>query len=432
MISARGLQFKDWSTNYKLLKKLDLKEFYNVLRQKSVALNISSNLIVAHIDDTLIRKTGKKVFGTSWKRDPLGPKFYTNFVWGQRFLQTSISVPNQTNGKSSKAIPVGFEHCPLPVKPKKNKATAEDWVKYKQAQSENKLSIKGRQAILNLREQLNIDGHTNRVLCMSVDGSYTNSAILKHLPNNTILVGRIRKDTKLFEIPIETDSSGKGRKKVYGNRIPTPEKIRQSDIYQTSIVKAYAAGKIHDFKIKVINNVRWKSSGKMNLKLIIIKPLGYRLNKSAHILYRDPAYLISTHSDTAIESILQAYLWRWEVEVNFRDEKTIMGCGQAQVRTKEMVESVPSFSVATYGLLQLANLIMNYKRNDSVLSRPKWDPPKENQRLSTNELLNLFRYQTWFNHKSINFDGFIEKSHVLKSLQNSINPLFSALFYSRK
>jgi hypothetical protein len=41
--------------------------------------------------------------------------------------------------------------------------------------------------------------------------------------------------------------------------------------------------------------------------------------------------------DVALRDGLQycrsAYLWRWEIEVNFREEKTLIGCGQSQVRT---------------------------------------------------------------------------------------------------
>ncbi|MDR2051685.1 MAG: hypothetical protein LBQ63_07950, partial [Deltaproteobacteria bacterium] len=38
--------------------------------------------------------------------------------------------------------------------------------------------------------------------------------------------------------------------------------------------------------------------------------------------YRNPAYLLCTDPDLPVERLLQAYLWRWEIELNFRDEKT--------------------------------------------------------------------------------------------------------------
>lgn len=59
---------------------------------------------------------------------------------------------------------------------------------------------------------------------MGADGGYTNSTVLKNLPERTVLIGRIRKDAKLYE-------AAQGRKKVYGKLMPTPEQIRQSSDY---------------------------------------------------------------------------------------------------------------------------------------------------------------------------------------------------------
>lgn len=47
------------------------------------------------------------------------------------------------------------------------------------------------------------------------------------------------------------------------------------------------------------------------------------------MLYRQPAFLVCTDPQMTLEDLLQDYLWRWDIEVNFRDEKTIMGVGQA-------------------------------------------------------------------------------------------------------
>lgn len=49
--------------------------------------------------------------------------------------------------------------------------------------------------------------------------------------------------------------------------------------------------------------------------------------------------------------MLQAYVWRWDIEVNFRDKKTFLGAGQAQVRRENSVENVPALAVAAYAML---------------------------------------------------------------------------------
>jgi len=54
--------------------------------------------------------------------------------------------------------------------------------------------------------------------------------------------------------------------------------------------------------------------------------------------------------------LLQSYLWRWDIEVNFRDQKSLLGIGEAQVRNPHSVQSQPALAVAAYGLLLLSSL----------------------------------------------------------------------------
>ena len=61
----------------------------------------------------------------------------------------------------------------------------------------------------------------------TVDGGYTNQTVLKNLPANTALIGRIRKDAKFFYSP-ETQPE-RGRKRMYGKAAPTPEELRQGE-----------------------------------------------------------------------------------------------------------------------------------------------------------------------------------------------------------
>ncbi len=95
MISATGQQFKDWSAIYRLFRgvRMNTERLFSVIR-KNVADAISADEreIYAHMDDTLFRKSGTKVEGAKWMRDPLGSPFQTNLIWGQRFIQLSLSL----------------------------------------------------------------------------------------------------------------------------------------------------------------------------------------------------------------------------------------------------------------------------------------------------------------------------------------------------
>jgi hypothetical protein len=432
MISSSGQQFIDWSSVYRLFQgsRINIDSLFSVVTESLINNELPQDTeIYAHMDDTLLKKTGKKVVGTSWRRDPLGPPFSTNFLWSQRFLQISVSLPENYGASRSRALPVDFHHCPTAKKPGKN-ADDQLWDEYKETKKITNLSRKGVERLKLLRDKVDSQGAVDRQLIVSVDGSYTNENVLKNLPERVTLIGRIRKDTSLNEVPNAMDGLV-GRKRVYGKLIPKPEEIRKSDQYPWQEVVAWAAGKTHKFNLKIINNLRWRKAGNKNLKLVIIRPLAYRLTKSSKLLYREPAYLICTDTELSIEKLLQAYLWRWEIEVNFREEKTLLGCGQAQVRTKDPVEKVPAFIVAVYSLLQLAAHRVRSSGGFNQLPRAKWYKVKEENRETTGDILNTIRAQLLTRSTNINFYDFVDLQNSLRSRKNVVDPSISAQFYYR-
>jgi hypothetical protein len=434
ILTASGQQFIDWSAAYRTFSqsRINIDKLFNISQNEVVQEIGSDQMLIAHMDDTILKKTGKKIPGTSWRRDPLGPPFQTNFIWGQRFLQISMALPSQKEGSQSRAIPVDFHHCPTANKPNK-KATEIEIKQYKEVQKQLNLSIQGVNRVKKLRQSLDQNQAKSKELYLSVDGSYTNSTVLKNLLERVTLIGRIRKDTRLHKIPELYNNIG--RKKVYGDQIPTPEEIRKSDHVQWQNVKAWTAGKEHIFDVKVVKDLRWeKAGGKHNLQLVIIRPLHYRLTKKSRLLYRDPAYLICTDNNLNIEKLLQAYLWRWEIEVNFRDEKTLFGSGKAQVRNEQSAANLPAFIAVIYSYLLIA-AHKTYRKPDRniLLPRPKWYPAKKDQRLSTSEIINLLRSQLWAKALGCDsFTRFVKHEIETRNRKNYSQTLSSALFYIRK
>ena len=136
------------------------------------------------------------------------------------------------------------------------------------------------------------------------------------------------------------------------------------------------------------------------------------------------------------QQILQAYLWRWEIEVNFRDEKTLLGVGQAQVRKREAVESTACFGVFTYSLLLLAMARTGHLH--SPLPRPLWIRPRPNrplQRISTSQGISMFRSALWSDPLLPPFpnkNDFVAASATAVKHLISSNPLASSLFYAQQ
>jgi hypothetical protein len=159
MLTASGQQFMDWSSAYRLFshQRVDTSKLFDVVRSGVLQELGSQQMIVAHMDDTILKKTGRNIPGTAWRRDPLGPHFQTNFIWGQRFLQISIALPDHQGCCQSRAIPIDFHHSPTVKKPRK--ADGEPvWKNYREQQRKLRLSKQGSERLKQLRSSLDKQG----------------------------------------------------------------------------------------------------------------------------------------------------------------------------------------------------------------------------------------------------------------------------------
>ncbi len=230
MLTTSGQQFRDWSANYRVFEqeRIDAPTLFSAVIAGVIDTLPDGAPIVGAIDDTLIRKKGRRIAGTSWRRDPLGPSFTNNFIWANRFLQLSLAMPESANGPSpARMIPVDLRHCPSPRKPGK-RASHEQWVEWKNASFQARISAEGARRMRVLREELDRQGMCERQIIMTADGTFTCREVFKNLPGRIDLIGRIRKDARLYKLPTpEQENCGRGRKRAYGDRLPTSEEIRK-------------------------------------------------------------------------------------------------------------------------------------------------------------------------------------------------------------
>ena len=99
-----------------------------------------------------------------------------------------------------------------------------------------------------------------------------------------------------------------------------------------------------------------------------------------------------TGPDAPLQRVLQAYPWRWDIEVNFRDQNV----GQTQVRNPQAVQRVPATAVAAYALLLLA-AVQTFGPTGSphTLPPPAWRRHERPQRAATVQLINHLRWELW-------------------------------------
>jgi hypothetical protein len=427
LICLCGRAHLDWSAHYRLYarERVDAPMLFGqVLGQIHAHLPEGAPLVVA-IDDTLVRKSGTKIDGVGWKRDPLGPAFQTNLVRGQRFVQLSAAWPGADG--QARMIPVDFTHAPTPPKPGKH-ASAAEHAHYKEQQKQQRLNVVALQRIGHLRQAL----PASRPLVVVGDGSYTNADILKALPQNTVYLGRIRKDAVLHALPGPAPATG--RPPSYGPQVQTPEELRTDESVPWQSIEAFAAGKRHSFRVKTFAQpLLWRKGGPAHpLRVVVIAPVGYRVRQGSRLLYRQPAFIICTDPDKSLEEIVQHYLWRWGIEVNHRDEKTFIGTGEAQVRTAASNRIQPAVTVAAYALLWLAALkLLEHGDAPVHLQPPKWRQGAREHAtptLSTADLVRALRCELWAAQISPeSFSHFMSPSSADDTAQKLLPSLSHAL-----
>lgn len=423
LLCTQGRVHQDWSADYRLYahKRLDPQVLFDCVKAELGARRKTGEPLVLALDDSLLRKRGPRSHGVKWLRDPLGPPFSINFVRGQRVVQFSAALQN--GPAQARMVPVDFQHAPSPPKVPAE-ADPEERATIEARRKEQNINAVAARRLRHLATQ---EGGPVVAVC---DGRFANRTFLRNAPAQSTVITRIRKDTALFWPVAKQPLTG--RRRIYGERAPTPEELRQDESSPWRRVRAFACGRMHQFKVKRLQGVLSPVLGAPACQLLVIAPLGYRPRANSKLLYRQSAYLLCTDPKLSLRRLLQYYLWRWDIEVNFRDEKTILGVGQAQVRTPESTGRVPATAVAAYGLLLTAAARAFPKQEAQRLFPPPRWRTKSPPRPSTSALLDHLRFEL-FAHalKPESFTGFWSQPYPNQKPQKLPVALASSLFHRR-
>lgn len=423
---------QDWSADYRLYSedRFDEDACFSQIRAGIEELSAREAPLVVAMDDSLLRKTGRRIHGARYQRDPLSPPFHVNLVRGLRVLQLSAAVPQGGEG-AARLIPIDFQHAALPARPRRD-APPEVQAAYQQERRLKNINLVGRERLGHLRRQMDAGGSAARPLLAVMDGRFTNATVLRHVPERTTLVGRVRKDAVFYHPP--QAQAAVGRRRKYGERCPTPEELLRDPDQPWQTVHAFAAGRRYEFRLKTLGPVFTRMNrGAQALRVVAVEPVPYRNTRSGKLARREPAFLICTDVNLPLAELLQAYLWRWDIEVNFRDEKTLLGVGQAQVRGEAANQNAPALAVAAYAMLLLAS-VRTYggAGKPDTFQSPQWYRRKPELRTTTNELINQLRFELWSSAVQPGFQPLSPASPPDHNPTKPDHPLASAIFLSIK
>jgi hypothetical protein len=264
------------------------------------------------VDDTLLRRRGKKVWAALWTHDG-SARSQDKIGYGNTWVVLAILVD----------LPFASRPVALPV-------LARLW-RGKDTASRSEL------ALAMVRDLKRVAGQ--RVVHVVADAAYHHPKVAV-LPAGATWTTRLAANTTLLGLPpARTGQRGRPRKK--GNPLGTLVQIAAGATWRAVTVQRY--GQPADVRLAE-RRVQWYGPWKdLPVRLILLRDTGK---------YYDLA-LITTDLTTPVEDIVSRYAARWSIEVVFSQMRQILGVGQARNRTARAVERTVPFGLTAYTLVIL-------------------------------------------------------------------------------
>jgi hypothetical protein len=369
IIWTNGGAQQSWSAEYFLFSRCqwEPQQLFQPVLDRALAWN-PGRLVGVAVDDTRLKKTGRRIQQAFYQRDPLSPPFRVNLMLGLRFLQASLLVPlHRHQAVGARALPIRFEEVSAVKKPG-GKASEEERKQYRELKKKHNLSQRFVQMMGEVRQSLDGAGASNKTLVVAGDGSFCNRTVFTAPRERTEIIARTRKDAVLCY------RAEPGGRRFYGVDKFTPEQVRQDDSIPWKTTQIFYGGKRRKIRYKELTSLYWQGGARRQpLRLFVVAPTAYRKRKSGRLYYRRPAYLLTTDLTNQARGLLQIFFDRWQIEVNHREEKDTLGVGQAQLWNPTAVPKQPALAVAAYSALLLASLeAFGAKRTEAYAPLPKW------------------------------------------------------------
>jgi hypothetical protein len=263
--------------------------------------------VVVAIDDTLVKRRGKKVWAASWFHDGSAPG-PAKTSYGNNWVVAGIVV----------RLPMVSRPVAIPVLAK---------LVIKGTSSSSRLWLARRMA------EAIAGALPGRAIHVVADSAYAGGE-LKKLPPGITWTTRLRKDAALHGLP-PARTGKRGRPRGKGDRLPPLARLAADAGFTQVTATRY--GKAAIIQAVAVTCLWHSVFGTRPVTVVLIRDksaTGYDLA------------LVTTDAAASPTQVIQRYAARWSIEVAIEDAKQIFGTGQARNRTARAVERTVPFQLA--------------------------------------------------------------------------------------
>jgi hypothetical protein len=326
--------------------------FFAVARWSADALGLAlADLIVARllpagspitiaVDDTLFKRSGKKVFGVAWHHDGAakGPK---PIGFGNCWVVAGIVVE----------LPFLSRPVCLPV-------LARLW----------RPRRTGKIAYAREMAELIAARHPDRGVHVVGDAAYVGEH-LRGLDTQITWTSRLKVTSVLHELPPpRTGRSGRPRTK--GARLGTATDIASTATWRTTQVRRY--GRTDTVHIAEVICLWYGSFHTRPVRIILVRDDKPRTLNGDDRGYGLP--LVTTDLESTAEELVARYASRWGIEQAFADARQVLGIGEARNRLRRAVERTVPFGLTCLSLITVWYTLHGHAPDDvrAHRARARW------------------------------------------------------------
>ena len=277
------------------------------------------------VDDSVFRRSGRKVHGAGWQYDG-SSRDRDRISYGTCFVTCGIVVrlPFCTRPVClpvlARLIPAGKTTVPARVM-KRKKAAPVPGTKVSAAVS-----------LVSLLAA----AFPGRAIDVAADSACYGPA-LRHLPPAVTWTCRLRANAVLYDLAPPRPPGTKGRPRRKGERLGNPGQLAAAAGWAPATLRIY--GRDHDTRLADITCLWY---GCLDTRTVRV------------ILARDDTSLlalVTTDLAASAASLITRYAARWSIEQAFADARNVLGAGEARNRTPRAVERTVPFALLTCTLV---------------------------------------------------------------------------------
>ena len=278
--------------------------------------------LVVPIDDTLLKRRGRKVFGCFWHHDATANSRKGSVAWGNNWVTAGINVRLPFLERTVCLLVLFRLWRPRRTEIPKHKSDPE-------RPSKPRL---GREILCLLAERF-----PHRKIHGVGDAAYASGAFAS-LPANVTITSRLRSDATLNQLPPPRPPKGqreRGRPPLKGATLRKLDQIAKDPATEWVKTTVRRYGKTEQVMVHAFRCLWYEAFGQQPVQVVMIQDAG------KHSGYE--VALISTDLHASAAELIERYADRWPTEVAYEEGKEHFGVGEARNRSPKAVQRTVPF-----------------------------------------------------------------------------------------